>query len=106
LTPPRRTWLDAAKSLPYYERMKVLELRDLSRKETGIYYRREFSGKAVLETKGLPGEFPLSFVIESRPIGGPEISVILEADPSWPILPVVMSIKHMVRELDKSGKLP
>jgi hypothetical protein len=86
--------------------MKVLELRDLSRKETGIYYRREFSGKAVLEARGKAGEFPLSFVIENRPVGGPEISVILEADPSWPLLPVVTSIKHLVREMDKSGKLP
>jgi hypothetical protein len=86
--------------------MKVLELRGLSRKETGIYYRREFSGLAILETRGLASEFPLSFVIESRPVGGPEISVILEADPTWPLLPVVMSIKVMVREMDKSGQLP
>jgi hypothetical protein len=86
--------------------MKVLELRGLSRKETGIYYRREFSGFAVLETRGQSSEFPLSFVIEHRPIGAPEISVILEADPAWPLLPVVTSIKHLVRELDKTGKLP
>jgi len=86
--------------------MKVLELRDLSRKETGIYYRREFSGKAVLEARGKSDLLPLSFVIESRPVGGPEISVILESDPAWPLLPIMASIKHLVREMDRSGKLP
>ncbi len=86
--------------------MKVLELRGLSRKETGIYYRREFKGLAVLEARGKATELPLSFVIENRPIGAPEISVEIEGDPSWPLLPVVTSIKHLVREMDKSGKLP
>lgn len=86
--------------------MKVLELRSLARKDTGIYYRREFSGTAVLEARGVANEFPLSFVIESRPIGAPDISVYLEADPAWPLVPVVASIKHLVRELDKEGKLP
>ena len=86
--------------------MKVVEIRSLARKETGIYYRREFSGMAVLETRGEAGEYPLSFVIEAKPIGAPEISVFLEADPAWPLLPVVTSIKHLVRELDRDGKLP
>ena len=86
--------------------MRVLELRDLSRKETGIYYRREFKGLAILEARGKESEFPLSFVIENRPIGAPEISVLLESDPSWPLLPIVASIKRLVREMDKSGKLP
>ena len=86
--------------------MKVVELRSLARKETGIYYRREFNGMAVLETRGKSGEYPLSFVIEAKPIGASEISVYLEADPAWPLLPVVTSIKHLVRELDRDGKLP
>ncbi len=86
--------------------MKVVEIRSLARKETGLLYRREFSGTAVLETRGQSGEYPLSFVIESRPIGAPDISVYLEADPAWPLVPVVTSIKHLVREMDRDGKLP
>ena len=86
--------------------MKVVEIRSLARKETGLYYRREFSGMAVLETRGQSGEYPLSFVIESKPIGAPDISVYLETDPAWPLMPVVTSIKHLVREMDKDGKLP
>ncbi|MDA8410012.1 MAG: hypothetical protein M0001_06430 [Treponema sp.] len=86
--------------------MKVVEIRSLARKETGLFYRREFSGTAVLETRGQSGEYPLSFVIESRPIGAPDISVYLEADPAWPLVPVVTSIKHLVREMDRDGKLP
>ena len=86
--------------------MKVLEIRSLARKETGLFYRREFSGTAVLETRGVANEFPLSFVIETKPIGAPEISVSFEADPAWPLVPVVTSIKHLVREMDRDGKLP
>jgi len=86
--------------------MKVLEIRSLARKETGIYYLREFSGTAVLETRGESNEYSLSFVIESKPIGAPDISVYLEADPAWPLVPVVASIKHLVREMDRAGKLP
>ncbi len=86
--------------------MKVIEIRALARKETGIYYRREFSGTAVLETRGQASEYPLSFVIETKPIGAPEVSVSFEADPAWPLIPVVSSIKHLVREMDKAGQLP
>ena len=86
--------------------MKVIEIRSLARKETGLYYRREFSGTAVLETRGESGEYPLSFVIETKPVGAPDISVYLEADPAWPLIPVVTSIKHLVHQLDREGKLP
>ena len=86
--------------------MKVLELRGLTRKETGIYYRREFKGRAVLEARGEVSELPLSFVIEKGPVGPPDISVIFDSEPSWPIVPVISSLKLMVREMDKTGLLP
>ncbi|MEI6385306.1 MAG: hypothetical protein WCQ50_01640 [Spirochaetota bacterium] len=86
--------------------MKVMELRELTRKETGIYYRREFRGQAVLESLGELSELPLSFIIENQPVGPPEISFAFDTEPTWPIVPVISSLKHLVREMDKTGLLP
>jgi hypothetical protein len=86
--------------------MKVMELRGLTRKETGIYYRREFKGQAVFESRGELSELPLSFIIENHPVGPPEISIVFDTEPIWPIVPVISSLKHMVLEMDKTGLLP
>lgn len=86
--------------------MKALELKDLHRKDNSLYYRREYSGIAVLETRGHCNELPLSFVIERKAVGAPDVTIALGSDPAWPVVPVVRSIKHLVLELDKSGGLP
>lgn len=90
----------------YYGYMKALELRNLSRKDDTIHYRREYSGLAVLEASGQRNELRLVFTVESRALGEPDIQVTLGDPPAWPLLPVISSIKRLVLELDKSGKLP
>ena len=49
--------------------MRILELRDLNREEGYIYYRRNFTGTAVIEIPGSTLEAPVAFCIEMDPFG-------------------------------------
>ncbi len=86
--------------------MRIIELKDLRRKETPLHYIREFTGIAVLEREGKVFEKALVFTVERRPSGAPEVSARFVEEPEWPILPLLRSIKDLVTELDKSGGLP
>lgn len=66
---------------------------------------REFNATAILESAGMRSELPLSFTVERRPVGGPDISVRFIEEPDWPLVPLLRSVKDMVLDLDKKGKL-
>jgi hypothetical protein len=86
--------------------MRVVELRDLKRKDSPIIYMREWSGVAVLEGRGTEVSHPVRVVIEATPFGNPEIHVDFLDHPDWPVLPLLKSIKHLVLEMDRAGSLP
>jgi len=85
--------------------MRVVELRNVASKESPLHYMREFNAVAILESAGYKSELPLAFTVERRPVGGPEISVRFIEEPDWPLVPLLRSVKDMVLELDKRGKL-
>jgi hypothetical protein len=87
------------------EAMRVVELRDVASKESPLHYMREFNATAILESAGMRSELPLSFTVERRPVGGPDISVRFIEEPDWPLVPLLRSVKDMVLDLDKKGKL-
>ncbi len=86
--------------------MKVVELRDLRRKETPLHYIREYSGTAVLERAGVRIEQAIVFTIERRPLGSPEVSARFLEDPEWPLLPLLRGVRDLAVKLDKEGRLP
>ena len=67
--------------------MQVIELKDLTRKETPLHYIREFHAMAALEGSLGHRDVPLAFTIEKKPVGQPEISVRFLGEPDWPLLP-------------------
>jgi hypothetical protein len=86
--------------------MKILEIKDIVRKDVPIYYRRLYSGTAVLELINKPQYIPVEFQIEHMPTGQTEINVTLPNKVDYPLIPLVKELKNFIGALDSGGKLP
>ncbi len=86
--------------------MTVLDITGITRKETGIYYRREFSGRALFDLPGKQAQGSIEFVIETSPFGTKDIHVTLTDTVDYPLLPVLNSLKRYIVSLDESDRLP
>lgn len=87
--------------------MKVLELKSISKQDGCIYYLKRYTATAVLEIPAQTVTFPLSFSIETGPLGNKTIEVDeLPADLNYPVFPVVKSLKEFIQNLSVQGTLP
>jgi hypothetical protein len=86
--------------------MKIIEIKDIVRKDVPLYYRRLFSGTVVMDLLNKPGEYPIDFSIETKPTGSKEISVTLPDRIDYPLVPLVKELKKFIDKLDGSGGLP
>ena len=86
--------------------MEVLEIKNLYREETGLYYRRNFTGLAVIELPIKTIEVPLDFIIEMGPMGNKEFDIELKDKIDYPLLPVIKKLKEYIEKLEAEGKLP
>ncbi len=85
--------------------MKVVELRELNRRNIAIHYIKEFTAIAVLQSKDTQTEAEIAFVLESKAVGPPEVSVRVLNPVDWPLLPVVRALRDHILELETSGRL-
>jgi hypothetical protein len=86
--------------------MKVLQVKDIERKDVPIYYRRLFSGILVLELLNNTVERAINFTIETKPTGVRDIFVTLAEPIDYPLIPLMKEVKQYLNELDDSGGLP
>jgi hypothetical protein len=86
--------------------MTVSEIKNVVRKDTPIYYRRVYTGIAVIEVAGKVQELSLDWTIESSPLGTKEVSVTLSEKIDYPLLPLLKELKTTIGSLDDEGKLP
>ena len=86
--------------------MKIVEIKNIVRKDVPIYYRRLYSGVAVLELVNKPVETPLDFQIEHKPTGQIEIGITLSQKIDYPLVPLQKELKKFIGDLDSTGKLP
>ena len=86
--------------------MRILELRDLNREEGYIYYRRNFTGTAVIEIPGSTLEAPVAFCIEMDPLGVKTIEIDIENTLNYPVLPVKKALKEYILLRYSEGILP
>ena len=86
--------------------MRVIEIKDVRRKDIPLYYRREFSCSAVLELLHARTEKPVEFIIEQKPSGGYDVSVTVLEEIDYPLVPIVSTLKTFILDLDKKGSLP
>lgn len=86
--------------------MKIVMLKDMVRKDIPIYYRRLYTGVAVLELIKEPAEYRIDFAIETKPTGTKEISVNFLNDIDYPLIPLTRDLKAYIDTLDINGGLP
>lgn len=86
--------------------LKIIELRNLDRKDVPLAYRRSFTAEAMLE--GIhSGEFTQSieFDIEKDALGNTDITVKVFGTPQYPMVPLLRALKAHISELESSGAL-
>jgi hypothetical protein len=86
--------------------MKVVELRDINRRESPVHYIKELTAIAVIEWDEKRGESDISITLEHKPMGPPDVRIHLLDSVDWPSLPVIHAIKDYVIELERTGRLP
>jgi len=86
--------------------MKITEIKNIVRKDVPIYYRRLYSGIAVMELINKPMEIPLDFQIEQKPTGQIDIGITLLENVDYPLIPLQKELKRFIGDLDSGGKLP
>jgi len=86
--------------------MKIVEITDIVRKDVPIYYRRLYSGMAILELMDKPVNTKLDFQIEHKPTGATEIKISLLDTVDYPLVPLHKELKNFIGALDSEGKLP
>ena len=86
--------------------MKIVEIKKIVRKDVPIYYRRLYTGIAVLELMNKLREVALDFQIEQKPTGQLEVSISRMDEVDYPLLPLQKELKKYISDLDSGGKLP
>ncbi len=86
--------------------MKIIDLRDIERTDSPIYYRRFYSGVLHVEIMAKMLERKIDFMIELMPTGKKHISVTFEQPIDYPLVPLLKELKPYLDELDRSGQLP
>ncbi len=86
--------------------MKIVDLTNITRKETHIYYRREFRAEAVFEVMHRTRSVPVEFVLEQKATGAIDVSAQVPEALDYPVMPFVTKLKHFISDLDKRGALP
>lgn len=86
--------------------MKVLEIKNILKKDIPLYYRKEFSGDVILEFMNRQEAKKVEFIIEHMPTGKVEIEIRMLESIDYPVLPVVKNLKLYILDLEKKGILP
>lgn len=84
--------------------MRVLQIFDVERKDSEIYYRQVFLASARYAFLGKESVGRFEFIIEMNPLGEKRIHVRLIDAVDYPILPIVRDLKTSVQNMiDREG---
>lgn len=86
--------------------MKVIELQNVHREEGAIYYFRKFKCDAVMQLPLGDSKMPITFSIETNPLGNKKVEVNLSQPVDYPILPIKNALRTFILIKDEQGKLP
>jgi len=86
--------------------MKVIAIENIARKNVPIYYRQMYTGTAVMEIVNKTERHRIEFSIEAKPTGDKEITVTLQSDIHYPLIPVIKALKRTISEMHMDGELP
>lgn len=86
--------------------MRVVEFRDLKKKDIPLHYRNEYSGSVILQTnQDMTLQKRLIFTLEKNAAGKLFIDVQLMDELEYPLIPVIKSIKDYIFDLHTRGEL-
>ncbi len=84
--------------------MKFLGMDEFSKKDTLIYYRHEYSGKASFALIGdKRASVRFSSTVEIQPTGERQVIVELLDKIDYPVLPIIKSLKDEILNIEKEG---
>jgi hypothetical protein len=86
--------------------MKVISIKDMIRKDYPIYYRKLYTGVAVIEMNKKPADYRIDFSIEYKPTGNKDIIVSFIDSIDYPLIPINRELKHFISDLDSNDALP
>jgi hypothetical protein len=76
------------------------------RKDVPIYYRKLYTGVAVIEMNDKHLDHRIDFSIEYKPTGQKEINITFIDKVDYPLVLVNKEIKNYILELDAADGLP
>jgi len=86
--------------------MKIITIKDMIRKDVPIYYRKLYTGVAVIELNKDPADYRIDFTIEYKPTGHKEITVSFIDTIDYPLIPINRELKQYITDLDSADGLP
>lgn len=86
--------------------MKIISIKDMIRKDVPIYYRKLYTGVAVIEMNNGPVDYRIDFSIEYKPTGEKEIAINFIDAIDYPLVPVNKELKNYIYEMETAGGLP
>ena len=86
--------------------MKIIEIKNLAKKETHLHYRNDFTGMVVYATPGnKQNQKKFEFSLERTATGALDVNVNLLESIEYPLVPAIKVLKNYIIDLDKKGKL-
>jgi uncharacterized protein YbbC (DUF1343 family) len=86
--------------------MTIVKIINIVRTDSPIYYRRVYTGVAVIEIRGTLYPKKVKWTIETSPLGINKMSVQMVDAVDYPLVPVLKELKTKIAELDEKGILP
>ena len=80
--------------------MKIVAIKDMIRKDVPIYYRKLYTGVAVLEINDKHTDYRIDFTIEYKPTGQKDITVNFLDKADYPLIPLNKEMKEFIDTLD------
>ena len=86
--------------------MKIVTIKDMIRKDVPIYYRKLYTGVAVIEMTRGNTDYRIDFSIEYKPTGQKEITISFIDKVDYPLIPLNKELKQFINNMDTEGLLP
>jgi len=86
--------------------MRIIKIKDMIRKDIPIYYRKLYTGVAVIEMNSGNEDYRLDFSIEYKPTGQKDIIITFIDKIDYPLIPINRELKKMINEMETVGGLP
>jgi len=85
--------------------MKIHEIRNLTKKETPLHYRNEYTGSLVYSAGKIEEEAIIEFTLERTATGNLDISVSFPTSIHYPLVPALKKAKDYISSMEKKGRL-